>query len=197
MRTNYTLSDILSKRSSWFLPSNCLTFLRILLVPFILLSMHYAAWRVAFVLFCCAAATDVLDGFVARLRREASAFGAVLDPIADKILMVSMFCGLVCYYPDVSVIPQWFIFFLIIRELLLVSGVLFLAFVIKKDVVMQPSYGGKLGTFIQVVFIAYVLCSEFFLPKLPQVMFYGVVALLTVTFVHYAVVAFHQDTGDK
>ena len=104
---------------------NLLTISRIVVIPVIFLSVYInAAWwsLLAAVLFIVASITDYFDGYLARARGEVSAFGRLLDPIADKLLVASALVvllakpGMVCY--SISYIP---VIVILCRELL-VSG---------------------------------------------------------------------------
>ena len=77
--------------------SNILTIIRIVIIPIIVLCIYltnpYFGW-IAFILFCLAGITDYFDGYLARKYNAESEFGQILDPIADKILVIFLFFGL-------------------------------------------------------------------------------------------------------
>src|SRR5215208_2678433 len=99
---------------------NLLTLLRLLLVPCFIGASVEGMYTAAFVIFITAAATDVLDGMIARRLNQRSRLGAFLDPAADKLLMVS---GYVFYtlrrLPRVA-IPDWLTFTVFSRDVLIV-----------------------------------------------------------------------------
>ncbi|MBI2558965.1 CDP-diacylglycerol--glycerol-3-phosphate 3-phosphatidyltransferase [Candidatus Woesearchaeota archaeon] len=101
--------------------SNLLTLLRLLLVPviaFLLYSKNAGYILLSILFFIIAVTTDWVDGFIARKRKQKSAFGTFFDPLVDKILILSMFF----IFADLSLVPLWIVLLLLFRELL-VSGV--------------------------------------------------------------------------
>jgi len=114
-----------------------------------------STWRevVAVVIFLVAAATDWLDGFLARRRDEVTDLGKLLDPIADKLLTVSAFIALV----ELGVAPAWMIVVIVGREFA-VSGMRSIA--ATRGVVIPASHWGKLKTVSQVVAIALLILSN-------------------------------------
>ena len=122
-----------------------LTIARVLSVPFVVALYewdfaHNEYWATA--LFCVAMATDWFDGRIARSRGHVSALGSLLDPIADKILVL---CTLVVLI-DKGVFPAWMVAAIIAREFL-VSGLRLAA--IERGVVIQARDLGKLKTWAQ------------------------------------------------
>lgn len=105
----------------------------------------HAYW--ATVVFVVAMATDQVDGWLARRRNQTSAFGSLLDPIADKALVVSALVMLV----GEQVAPAWMVAAIVTRELL-VSGLRLAA--IEKGIVIAARDLGKLKTWAQAVAVA-------------------------------------------
>lgn len=105
----------------------------------------HAYWATA--VFVAAMATDQVDGWLARRRNQTSAFGSLLDPIADKVLVVSALVMLV----GAGVAPAWMVAAIVARELL-VSGLRLAA--IEKGVVIAARDLGKLKTWAQAVAVA-------------------------------------------
>src|SRR5690349_20790870 len=87
------------------------TILRIVLVPIIVGAMVAGWWGCAFLFFVVACLTDVIDGLLARLLNEKTLFGAFLDPIADKLLLISCFFTLAFVTTPLFLIPRWFVLF--------------------------------------------------------------------------------------
>lgn len=131
---------------------NMISLLRIFAVPFIiwLILSQEMAW--AFLVTVLAGMTDILDGMVARTFKTASTVGHYLDPIADKVLLVSLYLvlGLKGYLPD------WLVILIVFRDLLIVAGAAFLM-LLNKDFVVQPSKISKINTFLQIVGVVWVL----------------------------------------
>jgi CDP-diacylglycerol---glycerol-3-phosphate 3-phosphatidyltransferase len=124
-----------------------LTVARILAVPIVIVLYewdfpHNEYWATA--VFALAMATDWLDGRLARRRDRTSAFGSLLDPIADKILVLSVLIVLI----GDGVFPAWMVALIVAREFL-VSGLRLAA--IERGVVLQARDLGKLKTWAQAV----------------------------------------------
>jgi CDP-diacylglycerol--glycerol-3-phosphate 3-phosphatidyltransferase len=105
----------------------------------------HAYWATA--VFVAAMATDQLDGWLARRRNQTSAFGSLLDPIADKVLVMAALVMLV----GEGIAPAWMVAAIVARELL-VSGLRLAA--IEKGIVMAARDLGKLKTWAQAVAVA-------------------------------------------
>jgi CDP-diacylglycerol--glycerol-3-phosphate 3-phosphatidyltransferase len=124
-----------------------LTIARAASVPFVVLLFAldfrgHAYWATA--VFCLAMATDWFDGRIARSRGRTSAFGSLLDPVADKVLVLAALVMLV----DLDVAPGWMVAAIVIRELL-VSGLRLAA--MERGVVLGARDLGKLKTWSQAV----------------------------------------------
>ena len=100
--------------------ANWLTTLRILLIPVFVTLLVYRRPGWAFLVFCAASLTDMLDGYIARRRGTQTRLGAFLDPVADKLLMTSAFVTLTY----LKVIPFWIAAVVVSRDLILSVGVL-------------------------------------------------------------------------
>ena len=153
MKTNFLFSV-----PTWFsaitLPTY-ITLLRLVLVPFIVVNLLAHNLPVAFMLFILAAFTDIIDGAVARSLNATSQLGAFLDPVADKILLLSCYACLTYNHFPFNMIPGWFLILVIINELILIAGSFYLGF-LKKSVAIKPTQAGKMASFIQVLFIGWL-----------------------------------------
>ncbi len=126
--------------------ANQLTFLRILAVPaFVLLLLYgYLGW--ALVVFIGAGATDALDGLIARRANQRTSLGAWLDPMADKLLVVTTFIVLTSPTVDVTNhIPLWLTVLLISRDIVIVGVVAVVNLAIGPRT-FRPSFLGKAAT---------------------------------------------------
>lgn len=154
-----------SQPSKLFTIPNILTLLRIALIPFFL----YAAWRrefaIAFVLFVSAGLTDILDGYLARRLNQRSRLGAVLDPGADKVLLVSGYFFFTFSSRVPNRLPEWLTFAVFIRDVLLVifAYLLYTRMQFKK---FPPSMAGKICTLLQVIALASNMAINSFAPTL-------------------------------
>ena len=168
--------------------ANKISILRILLVPGIVASLvYYRPDRdglrfLALGLFVVGMVSDALDGFIARTHGQQSQLGTLLDPIADKLLILSTLisCSVIHGLPDWMRIPAWFNLIVISRDALLVTGTMVIFFFQGRWHV-RPSRLGKWATFGQMLVIPMVLLG---LPTALPTIF--VAAALTVaSAIHY------------
>lgn len=178
--------------------STILTIVRIFLVPVIVYAMIMHMWGVAFWLFVVAAITDLLDGWLARLLNQQTLFGAVLDPIADKLLLLSCYITLAFISTPLFTIPRWFVLFVLTKELLQLVGVLII-YRFRSVVVATPTFLGKATTFVQVLFIVWLFACYFFnwVPvKTYYVMVSSLAFLVTSVLIQYAYLGYKQLAGN-
>ena len=147
---------------------NILTFARFLLVPCFLLASMRHWFTAACVLFVTAAVTDIFDGMIARRFNLRSRLGALLDPAADKTLMV---CGFL-YYTfahdlPVLAIPGWLTFTVFIRDFL-IAMTAYLMYTRVQITRFPPSIAGKASTLLQAITLAFVVAVNGFLPVLAR-----------------------------
>ncbi len=157
----------------WNLP-NALTLLRIFMVPFlvvVLLTKFSGREYVALAIFLIAAITDFFDGWLARRRNQMTRMGALLDPIADKLLMSAAFISLVEIDPNH--VPAWMVVIIIGREFA-VSGLRSIA--AQQGVTIAASSLGKGKMISQVIAIALLILGY----QLGQFRAIGTVALWAV-----------------
>jgi len=129
----------------WFNLANCLTALRLVLVPFVIGAILDGRNLLAIELFAIATLTDVLDGAAARRFGLATQTGAYLDPIADKCLLSGVFLALAA----VHTVPWWFVAVVFGRDVyLLVAAGITMAFTRLRK--FPPSLWGKASTFVQI-----------------------------------------------
>lgn len=145
----------------WLNISNIFTLIRILLSPVIVWQMYCRNWNNAFIFFVIGAITDLLDGYLARLFDTQTNLGRMLDPIADKIFLVSSFFSLSFISTPSFHVPAWFVYLLLFREFALLSGCVLL-FVIRVNFEAQPIMWGKLATVFQILFILWIFSCYFF-----------------------------------
>src|SRR6058998_1198818 len=136
--------------------ANWLTVLRILLIPVFVSLLVYRQRGPALVVFLAAALTDLLDGYVARQRGSQSRLGAFLDPLADKLLLVSSFVTLTW----LRVLPFWIAAVVISRDLILMVGALVIHMAGGR-IYPRPTRAGKIATFFQVLTVLAGLATRF------------------------------------
>ena len=137
--------------------ANQLTILRIVFVPVFVILLVYNELGWALAVFLAAALTDGLDGLIARQFGQKTSIGAVLDPIADKLLMS---CSIVLLaLPQmgfVNSVPFWLMLLVIFRDAFILLGSL--AFILTYGFrVFPPSWAGKVSTTLQLVTLVAVL----------------------------------------
>ncbi len=157
--------------------ANAVTVARIALVPVILVALLTGEeWRwLAFALFGLAAATDRLDGWLARRNDQVTTLGVVIDPIADKLLMGGSLVAL----SILGDLPWWVTVVILVREL----GITWMRYLIKDRVVLPASRGGKAKTVAQAMAIGLFVAPLAVLPNWITVAAWALMAvalLLTV-----------------
>ena len=133
---------------------NLITIARILLVPVIIWLLLSEEFSLAFFLFVLAAATDAADGALARATHTQSEVGAYLDPLADKLLLVSTFATL----GITKQIPTWLVITVISRDILIIGG-LMLSWFMNKPIKVKPLWVSKVTTVLQLFFVGLVLAQ--------------------------------------
>lgn len=138
--------------------ANKITISRIILTPFFITAIVYSRMDIALVFFILAIISDGLDGFIARARNEKTVLGTILDPVADKLLLISAFIclSLVNNLPPGLKLPPYVPIIVISRDAIIVLGSIMIH-VIKGNVKIEPSFWGKLTTFFQMMTIVCIL----------------------------------------
>jgi cardiolipin synthase len=127
---------------------------RIILVPFIVWAIASDKMEIAFVIFIVAGISDAVDGFLAKRFNMASELGALLDPLADKALLVSIYVALGIW----GAVPRWIVILVVSRDIMIVSAVI-VSWLFGKPIPMKPLMVSKLNTVAQVAFAALVLAA--------------------------------------
>ncbi len=161
---------------------NYITLSRIVLIPFFINFMIYGYDREAFIVFVAACITDALDGMIARLTDTKTELGAFLDPIADKLLIISAFVTLVL----LGMLPVWLVIIVISRDIILVLGSIAIYFTGPKFVA-RPSVIGKITTLLQLITVTLSLIVRTFGVeiRLMTVLQWGTAAFTIVSAVQY------------
>ncbi|BAQ48126.1 MULTISPECIES: CDP-alcohol phosphatidyltransferase family protein [Methylobacterium] len=134
---------------------NLITAARLALVPVVVWAIAREAWGAAFLVFAAAGISDGIDGFLARRYAFASRLGAILDPLADKALMLAVLVGLTL----AGLVPAWFPAVLVARDAVMVAGA-GLARLAGRSLASPPLLVGKLNTACQIAFLAWLLGSR-------------------------------------
>jgi CDP-diacylglycerol--glycerol-3-phosphate 3-phosphatidyltransferase len=144
--------------------ANKITILRILLIPFFVVELIYYLQTgnevhrlLALLSFAIASILDGVDGYIARHYNQKSELGATLDPLADKLLLVSGVVTLSFNHgPFLGQIPLWLIGTIIGRDFLILIGMVVIHLTVGK-VVVQPRFIGKCATVLQMAVVIWIL----------------------------------------
>ncbi|WP_027722524.1 CDP-diacylglycerol--glycerol-3-phosphate 3-phosphatidyltransferase [Maridesulfovibrio zosterae] len=138
----------------WTLP-NLITLFRVLLTPGFVIAYLDQNFFVALILFIIAGFSDALDGFLARVLDQRSEFGSMIDPLADKILLITSFLCLSAQ----GYISNWLTVLVISRDMIIVGGLSLLKFYganVEKKI--SPLWSSKFTTALQLLVVFMVLC---------------------------------------
>ncbi len=163
---------------------NLITIARILLVPVAVWAIASREMQMAFLVFLIAGVSDAVDGFLAKRFNMKSELGAYLDPLADKVLIVSIYITL----GITEAIPRWIVILVVSRDILIVGGVM-MALILGKPMRVRPVLVSKLNTAAQIVFACLVLASLAFGfdSELAQSVIMAIVAALTLASIGFYV----------
>lgn len=135
---------------------NVLTLLRIAACPILVLVLNSGNYQIALLLFLASGVTDGLDGWIAKRFNCISTLGAILDPIADKLLISSAYVMLAL----LGDIPFYLLVVVVFRDLVIIIGYFVLRVVMGDDVPMRPIYTSKINTFLQITLVVFVLFEQ-------------------------------------
>ncbi|MFH0855237.1 MAG: CDP-alcohol phosphatidyltransferase family protein [Candidatus Omnitrophota bacterium] len=142
--------------------ANKISTFRILSVPFFIASLaYYCPQRnylrfIALGIFMLAALSDAADGYMARKSKQQSKAGLILDPLGDKLLLMSAF---ICLYANTYLSPRfplWVILIVISRDVIIILGAI-VVYIVKQNINIIPTYWGKISTIAQVLAVVSVL----------------------------------------
>jgi len=151
--------------------ANKLTLFRMLLIPAFLVVLYigfFGSQYVAMVIFVAAGLTDIADGYIARKRNEVTDFGKLMDPLADKILVLAA----MLWFLEQGVMPAWAVLIVVVREFL-VTALRMIA--VDNGRVIAAGISGKIKTVVTMV------CLTVMFLDLQSWMLHICVALITIT----------------
>ncbi len=171
------------KGQFWTAP-NQLTLLRLIFIPFVIINVFDGEWGWALGLLIAAGLSDALDGLLARLLNQRTMLGEYLDPIADKLLLSSLFLVL----SFVKRIPWKYTIIVFSRDLIIVSTcVVLYAAVGMRD--FRPSLFGKTSTFCQIAAVFFVVLAQVsaqpWIVLLQRWFLYATFTFTTISGIHY------------
>jgi cardiolipin synthase len=173
---------------------NLLTLMRLFIIPFLVIEILDGQYSVAFALFMLAGISDALDGLLARWLSQKTTLGLYLDPIADKLLLSTLFVVLT----HVGLMPQYVTVLVFSRDLgiLLISTLLFATGTLRD---FRPSLFGKLNTLVQILALIAVLSQKAFgnmhLGMLRDVLVRAIAVLAPLSAAQYAWIVFQRMNG--
>jgi CDP-diacylglycerol--glycerol-3-phosphate 3-phosphatidyltransferase len=137
--------------------ANKISTFRILIVPFFIACLLYSQEKIRFrsialIIFCLAVLSDAVDGYIARKSKQISKAGAVLDPLGDKLLLMSAFFCLAL----IKEIPFWVAYIIISRDTIILLGTL-VVYIVKQHMDIFPTKWGKFTTTFQMLSVICVL----------------------------------------
>ena len=180
--------------SSVLTVANLLTVLRLMLIPVFVTAVYYQRFTSALIIFFVAAITDGLDGLMARSLNQKTQLGAILDPMADKLLLVTSF--IVLSFPSfthTAPIPFWLTAVTISRDVFIVLGALVINIVTGFSR-FRPSMPGKINTCVQVSTIVFFLAANAFdlYPQCLPIAYYATLGMAIFSGLHYIAYANRQ-----
>jgi cardiolipin synthase len=170
---------------------NLLTLMRLFIIPFLVIEILDGHYLISFALFMLAGISDALDGLLARWLSQKTTLGQYLDPIADKLLLSTLFVVLT----HVGLIPQYVTVLVFSRDvgILLISTLLFATGALRD---FRPSLFGKLNTLTQIVALIAVLCQKLFvsanLATLKDFLVRAIAVLAPLSAAQYAWIVFRR-----
>jgi cardiolipin synthase len=161
---------------------NILTVARILLTPLFLIVLLRRNYPQALGVFVAAGLSDGLDGFIARCFNQRTVLGAYLDPVADKLLLVSAFVALAI----LEVVPSWVAVIVIARDVIIFLGIAIFALTEKKYEV-RPTIVSKCTTLAQILLVILALCdpTRVKLTMLDPIVLWAAAILTILSGLHY------------
>jgi cardiolipin synthase (CMP-forming) len=136
---------------------NLITIARLLIVPLVIVMIMQGQWGWAFLLFVVAGVSDGVDGYLARRLDMRTEFGAYIDPLADKALLVSIYVAL----SVVGVLPGWVAVLVVSRDVMIVAAIM-VSYLMANPVAIRPLFVSKINTAAQIAFAALILAAKAF-----------------------------------
>lgn len=172
---------------------NALTILRMLMIPLMVYVFNNFGAQWAMCVYALASFTDILDGYIARKYNQITDFGKLMDPLADKLMVISMLIMLSIN----AYIPTWVLIVIICKELAMVAGAALLLG--GKKVVVMANKLGKSATFAFFISIVLVCMRDVWMPlwQAGTVIMYVAVTLSIIAMLSYARAYLIQGRNDR
>jgi cardiolipin synthase (CMP-forming) len=179
------------RENNWTIP-NLLSVSRILMTPGIVMAFADRRFDIAWILFAVAGLTDALDGALARILKQRSSFGAMLDPLADKVLLDTSFICLAL----LDWLPNWLAVLVVSRDVFIVGGLALLQYSgvdVKRGI--RPVWFSKCATLAQILLVLLIMVEHSLVVSYPgtRLALVAAVAVLTaVSGVYYVSLGFRM-----
>ncbi|KTD15034.1 CDP-alcohol phosphatidyltransferase family protein [Legionella israelensis] len=155
---------------------NALTFFRLILIVPFLVFLHQQEYIYAFYIFIIAGLTDGLDGWLARHFHWQTVFGSMIDPLADKLLVVCSFISLAL----LGSLPWWLVILVILRDITISFGVLAWYLLIQRQMDFEPTRLSKFNTTFQLSLVTICLFELAYF-RFPPYILFSLIVLTTIT----------------
>jgi len=164
---------------------NFITLIHILLIPVLVIFLLEGKNDLALITFIVAGASDALDGFIARLFKQKTALGAFIDPIADKLLLITSYITLAIF----GMLPGWLAVLVVSRDVIIVTGIGILM-LNNRPLEIKPTFDSKITTFIQLTTIFFLLGKDYIgeLNILLAPLFYCTALITLFSGLHYLLI---------
>ncbi|OUR63848.1 CDP-alcohol phosphatidyltransferase [Methylophaga sp. 42_25_T18] len=147
---------------------NLISILRIALIIPVIWAMLTEQFMLALVIFAIAGISDALDGFLAKHNHWESRLGSILDPIADKLLLVASFTTLAW----LGLLPMWLLWLVIGRDLMIVLGGVAYHYVVGQFELL-PLWSSKINTVMQILLVLLVMLQQLWITEFQQLVIIG------------------------
>lgn len=169
---------------------NILTLFRIVLIPFIVVSIMTDEYITALFFFIISGLTDILDGTIARKFNFITDFGKLIDPLADKLTQIATLVSIVIK----GLIPYWILIIILLKEVIMICGA---SFLYGKSTVVSSKWFGKLSTVVLyiAIFISMSI-KQFDLPPIYETINFYIYCLAVLTTL-FSLVMYFRTFFDK
>ena len=135
---------------------NLITVFRLLLIPLFVIFLLENQSTPALITFGVAGISDALDGFLARVLKQKTLFGAYVDPVADKLLLATAFVTLAI----MGRLPGWLAVVVVSRDVIIMGGIGILL-LNNHPMTIKPTYDSKITTFVQLITVCFILGNDY------------------------------------
>ena len=134
--------------------ANIITVVRLLITPIIVWLIFSSYYGLGLIFFVFSGLSDALDGFIAKQYNQRTILGSYLDPVADKVLIVSSILAL----GYMGAIPPWLIILIVSRDLAILGAVI-ISWLVERSLKIEPIISSKINTFLQIFYTGLILLS--------------------------------------